>query len=1223
MSLSNSASTLESAKDTSSSTAPRMSVRKPTPEGETDRASTFGKRVVAAVGGNSPQTPPMHFSSLLGHTGGSPRTQAAILRQLQQRYGNSYVGRVIQYQRRQQSDRADTTVSGDFPRSLEPGQPLDDATRRFMESRFGYSFSQVRTHTNAQAARATSALNAQAFTVGRDIYFGQSQYQPDTTEGRRLLAHELTHTIQQANGGISLNRELTVGHADDPYEREADAVADEIVKAKSATAIPVAPKRKVGQMSSQARIQRAIVPLPKVENIIGFIVGNEVVELKGKSRFEPSWMLATYIKLAGNRGAPVRVRFGGLASGMLWVYWRNDGYYATPQPLPMTHPEITVYEPKQHLVLEVGIVNGVISGQMNVLAEERQYAYPVMRPAYGVKLTEPPPALLRAIFGRTYARTTPQIVGFTDALENGQLSLSFGFILETVDNQRLIGAFALIDEAAGWKASLNAQVKGLKPISMDVERDPNGILSARKATIGTEWEGKGFKGTLTATFVNGLLDIRGTARYSSPRLSGEVTLLATDEEKARAAARAHLPFDLPPSQEPETEPANYTTSPKMALTGWGSAEVIITKPLPKQVGPIKGTVAFVVDPDGYITTRGTVRALKRYQLLEQKGWGWHKELNYNQRYPLLMFKGFFLEVAPDLTFSVDAFLGPITLYDLMVEGIFSTGPYPTELSLSGRLNISAAVEPKVVVSGSLFVSFVKLVDIAEVRLGIEGAMPLTVYLDAKPTIKRHQSASAGTDKREPPDYSIDTLIHAAGRADLKLKGVIDFKALHQDLYTINLADRTYRVADLGIKGEIHHTFGSGEKPQLKFEKDTFRPSLFLTDLLKRRPARMKHESDKDPRVEGSLQQDDRQIGAKVSSEANLPPQAPADISPTELKESFSMEGQSHTLFLKLGAPGAAASIEMATTDRKPLAEKIQRAVGRLQARRDVWFTAETDEERVNRRIKELNAIQSAAEKVETAASKLGLDPKGVIYTNVPGFVKLAEQLQLYGDRYGVKDIVGEFGQLSRLITIPDIKPGDYVKWEDKTLLVTQVHVKTNHGEAVRVRTGRADVRKTNFLLFYENYGRIWEKIVRDKPIYESFTAFGVGQGGQVVIDRENLAQTETSPSASDEDKKDMGFGGKHIYLGHLVAHKFRGPDTYKSGNIVAMTKEANFTNKGMRGIERPVQKDIEENFAVYQYMVRPKDPAKPPTTIEVVANRLFPSTSPAPEVPSSKEVDNS
>lgn len=78
-----------------------------------------------------------------------------------------------------------------------PGRPLDHATRRLMESRFGYDFSGVRLHDDAQAATAAAGIDARAFTVGEDIVLGHGEGNPTTPEGRHLLAHEVAHVVQQ------------------------------------------------------------------------------------------------------------------------------------------------------------------------------------------------------------------------------------------------------------------------------------------------------------------------------------------------------------------------------------------------------------------------------------------------------------------------------------------------------------------------------------------------------------------------------------------------------------------------------------------------------------------------------------------------------------------------------------------------------------------------------------------------------------------------------------------------------------------------------------------------------------------------------------------------------------------------------------------------------------------------------------------------------------------
>jgi hypothetical protein len=79
-----------------------------------------------------------------------------------------------------------------------PGQPLEAATRKFMEPRFGHDFRRIRIHTDLEAAKAAAALEAEAFTVGHHIAFARERFRPSTAHGKRLVAHELTHAVQQA-----------------------------------------------------------------------------------------------------------------------------------------------------------------------------------------------------------------------------------------------------------------------------------------------------------------------------------------------------------------------------------------------------------------------------------------------------------------------------------------------------------------------------------------------------------------------------------------------------------------------------------------------------------------------------------------------------------------------------------------------------------------------------------------------------------------------------------------------------------------------------------------------------------------------------------------------------------------------------------------------------------------------------------------------------------------
>jgi hypothetical protein len=105
-----------------------------------------------------------------------------------------------------------------------PGQPLDAQTRSFFEPPFAHDFSHVRVHTDQPAAESAREVDALAYTVGRNLVFGSRQYAPATMQGRALLAHELTHVVQQHDGRFA-GAALTHSQAGDRFEREAEQVA--------------------------------------------------------------------------------------------------------------------------------------------------------------------------------------------------------------------------------------------------------------------------------------------------------------------------------------------------------------------------------------------------------------------------------------------------------------------------------------------------------------------------------------------------------------------------------------------------------------------------------------------------------------------------------------------------------------------------------------------------------------------------------------------------------------------------------------------------------------------------------------------------------------------------------------------------------------------------------------------------------------------------------------
>jgi hypothetical protein len=125
-----------------------------------------------------------------------------------------------------------------------PGTPLEPALRQQMEQRFGHDFSRVRVHVGPAAEQSARELNASAYTLGRDVVFGASQFEPRTQQGQRLIAHELTHVVQQSgSAGSSLGQtpaliqrqpaKKTLGStkigATDLVEKGTPAIIDEVL----------------------------------------------------------------------------------------------------------------------------------------------------------------------------------------------------------------------------------------------------------------------------------------------------------------------------------------------------------------------------------------------------------------------------------------------------------------------------------------------------------------------------------------------------------------------------------------------------------------------------------------------------------------------------------------------------------------------------------------------------------------------------------------------------------------------------------------------------------------------------------------------------------------------------------------------------------------------------------------------------------------------------------
>ncbi|WP_440898982.1 eCIS core domain-containing protein [Actinosynnema sp.] len=130
------------------------------------------------------------------------------------------------------------------------GAPLDAGVRADMEGRFGTSFADVRVHTDGAAHSSARSVNAQAYTVGSDIVFQSGGYDPGSAAGRHVLAHELTHVVQQRSGpvdGSDVGGGVRLSDPSDRFEREASANADRLVAQPAVQRVEEAPAEDVAE----------------------------------------------------------------------------------------------------------------------------------------------------------------------------------------------------------------------------------------------------------------------------------------------------------------------------------------------------------------------------------------------------------------------------------------------------------------------------------------------------------------------------------------------------------------------------------------------------------------------------------------------------------------------------------------------------------------------------------------------------------------------------------------------------------------------------------------------------------------------------------------------------------------------------------------------------------------------------------------------------------------
>jgi len=884
---------------------------------------------------------------------------------------------------------APASVESGLQESKGGGSSMPDQTRKQMESSFGRDFSKVRIHDNGPAAAMNKRLGAQAFTHGNDIYFDAGKYDPGSRAGQHLLAHELTHTVQQGEGTV--RRSPTIRDTNTGFTKE----------------------QYYWRYSSN------------------------VVELMGHGTFEPSEGLALYISSQwdGHFATPVKIRFGNLSSGVLQVFPQYpdypqsedvsffdvaldyppdaEDYYAPIQAFPFHHPDLDAEALGGTAVLLIKVDEGTVWGMLGWLEGKGESEIDPMMDAASVKTG--PDDFVKLIFGKEHAgrKFSPDPFGFLNILSNGSLSFLMHGQLDLDHQQKLDALFGLHNNTSGWIGDIHTDIQGAdEAYDLPIERTKQGYLSAVSAdlTLDDQWKSGGFtvKGGLNISYANANLTVTGTVDFSyQDRAKGKATIVLTDREKGQELYLQHVPGRaVDPNDTPEPPATAFPdTDKRLALVAWGDLDFTFINKKQR----LDGRVAFAVSPKGYVVTVGQVKFTQRLKLaeFEPKDWDFgHFGLSHTVTIPV---GGVPVPVTGELKgkFTAGYKIGNIWFVDLTASGAFSTDPdYLTEFCLAATFDVAAnfhaGVEAKVVVS----IGLSEDLSIAQAGYKITAMGHLDVYVRASPAI------GLVKQKGKSPDYCIGGKLYAGGRVRLSLKGEFEYSIAHfitnkdgdkeqDEEVDDKAAGKEWTIGDFGGEAIFSYVLGGDEKPTLTYRGKPFDEAGFVDAVL-----HDEEDKSKGPEREGGFKEEgeDGKFAGKEEGNYSKGPFKPLHPEHEPLGEhpvmdDFRMNGQSHILILTVGGTDDApvVTLEMQSTRTEVLR--------RITEERLLFESALEEPSLTDRQKKKLQQAISDLRAMEAEADRL-YDQAGGNAANVTkaDLIPLATMMEEYGKRFGRMDL---------------------------------------------------------------------------------------------------------------------------------------------------------------------------------------------------------------------------
>jgi len=517
-------------------------------------------------------------------------------------------------------------VESNLNSSKNSGSPIAPDARRQMENSFGTDFSDVRVHTDNKAVQMSKALNAQAFTHKDDVYFNSGKYDPHGTEGKKLLAHELTHTVQQ---GAAVRRKPAVDANQKAGAKEETApTTSEVVDISSGLFAPSdRVKEEIQKAGNQGIDVRVMVPS---------ISGEGKIKIRVDSR-------GNFDAVNGQRGyMPVLNEWAKQLGGLYLRFTVKDnaitGGFVSPSLKGGNASEwIKKFKENSALLGGLGLKVGKLPDPVNEFS------------------------------GSTFR------IGFTEGQVEvgGIVDAKFNFSLENGSKPRI-------------DAIADVNVKGVAKGQLVLDNTKERLTGEVSLAV----EFKDFTGNVNVKYnEDGSIDIHGKATYNANKLSGEIDLVSTDVQSANNFAKDAIKAaggkeNVQNAAPPQAAPAPKEGKKDRALAAVGQLQFHLTD-------WFAGTVNVIVDGKGDITVIGKIAPPAEVELFKQKDYDKELvslEVEAGYGIPVVGTIGVFAGVS----LSAVAYIGPAKLYNIEILGTYSTDPeVQKSIQISGSINISA------------------------------------------------------------------------------------------------------------------------------------------------------------------------------------------------------------------------------------------------------------------------------------------------------------------------------------------------------------------------------------------------------------------------------------------------------------------------------------------------------------------------------------------------------